>query len=605
MSELHVYSSAVSDGGFSSIQSALDASNDGDIIYVHPGVYTENLVVKTENVNIIAVEGPEATTIIPADLDDDTVRFSGAHGALIQGFTLESGTNSGKQTVHIHGVDGGYELTSGVSIIGNVINRGEGDGIKLSKVSDILIDGNTITGGGDRESGIDMVGGEQIVITNNTIIDMGYVGISLKGGSTNVVVTGNLIDGVGHVGIEIGGYTNLANYIPGYLDSGIEAEIANVLVQNNSISNAENSGFRVIGGQAVAFIDNIVSSSTAAVKIDDSAKYHDAWYSTEIDFFGNSFDVADVIDRTAQAIITYIGKDVFEDWGFDPGDDAIDSVIDDIVDGISDIIDSIDDVVDAETPPADDANSDEDPGAEDDAADDVPVADSADDEYTTQELFGTDDQDKIEAQGSNAIVYAYAGKDRVETNDGADTIYGGDHDDKLYGGEGDDLIFGDDGKDRIEGGDGNDQLFGGLGDDRIYAKDGDDTLDGGAGDDRMEGGDGDDLLFAGSGEADLKGGDGADTFVFDAAAGLDDARVRDFSVEEGDRLNFAGFSSGITSFSDLDSNGNGILDDDDLGIDARGDRIDIEFAEILGDDASDLELRIEGSTLTADCFDFA
>ena len=178
MAELHVYADTVPEGGYSTIQDAIDASAPGDTIIVHPGSYSENLVLKTTDVTLVSSDGPGVTTITPADPELDTIRISGADGTTVEGFAVVGGTNPQTNAIHVHGIDGGNDLASDVTITGNVITRGEGDGIKLSKVSDIVIDSNTISGGGDRESGIDLVGGERIIITNNTLLDMGYVGIS-------------------------------------------------------------------------------------------------------------------------------------------------------------------------------------------------------------------------------------------------------------------------------------------------------------------------------------------------------------------------------------------------------------------------------------------
>lgn len=594
MAELHVYADTVPDGGYSTIQDAIDASAPGDTIIVHPGTYSENLVMKTTDVTLISSDGPAVTTILPADPELDTIRISGADGTTIQGFAIVGGTNPQTNAVHVHGIDDGYDLASDITITGNVITRGEGDGIKLSKVSDIVIDGNTITGGGDRESGIDLVGGERIVITNNTLLDMGYVGISLKGGSTDLIVQDNVIDGAAHTGIEIGGYTNLANYIPGFLEVGNTYEISNVLVSGNQVNDAKNGAYRVIGGQNIAFVNNTATGNGAVVKIDDSALFHDVWYSDNIDFSGNSFEQDDWLkDRSDQATITYDGSPVFEPW------------LDDTA--------TPDPVTPPEPEPTPDPTPDPDPTPE-------PTPDPTPEPDT--QIDGTGQGDAITTTDAGDLVYGYAGDDTLDGLGGNDSLYGGADRDTIFGGDGDDDLFGQNGRDRLYGGSGadrlsggdeDDRLMGGLGDDILMGDDGrdtleggagNDTLDGGAGRDRLDGGTGDDVLIAGTGEADLAGGEDADTFVFDFAANLDAARIRDLNVDEGDVIVMTGFAGVLDSFDDLDTNGNGVLDNGDTGVTVENQRTTLDFNAILGNGVWASDIEIEGSTLTADAFAF-
>jgi Ca2+-binding RTX toxin-like protein len=166
----------------------------------------------------------------------------------------------------------------------------------------------------------------------------------------------------------------------------------------------------------------------------------------------------------------------------------------------------------------------------------------------------------------------------------ADRIHGSHGANVLGGSAGDDYLFGNGGADRLYGDLGNDQLYGdtssvsGGGTDRLYGGDGADGLYGRAGADRLEGYTGDDVLAGGLGNDVLVGGAGADRFSFryfvdpedeaDAAIDGDDAGGRDIVADfvKGQDDMHVSISSGdarLTSFSDLDSNGNGVLDDAD------------------------------------------
>ncbi|MBV7409291.1 right-handed parallel beta-helix repeat-containing protein [Maritimibacter sp. DP1N21-5] len=546
MSDLHVYKGALpSDSpasAFTSIQSAINASAPGDTILVHPGHYAENLVIRTNQISLIAVGGPEATRIDPADSLRDTLEIAGADSITVTGFTLGSGTNPAKQTVHVHGVKDGTDFATHVTLSGNLIERGAGDGIKLSKVSGIVVEDNTITGGGSTESALDLVGGERITIAGNRFLDMGNIGISLKGGSKDVVVTGNTLIGVAHVGIEIGGYTNLANYMPGFLESGLTYEILNVLVENNLVQDAGNAAFRVIGGQKVAFLANTATGGNPVVKIDDSSLYHDRWASSDIGFSANSFPGADwLVDRSQQAHILSEIAGLFTDWR------------------------NI-----AQTPAGDRTET--------------PAPEPESPDYNT--ITGTRGDNKI--TGSSA----------------ADEIFGEDGDDEIAAGGGDDVLHGGDDRDKLFGGAGNDQLYGGDDRDRLEGGEGDDLLVGGDGRDHLIGDSGDDVLTGGSGEATLEGGDGGDFFVFAASDGDASAMIKDYDRTEGDRIVLIGFGDELASFADVDTNGNGRLERGDVGVSTSGDRLTLRLDRILDADAPTIEIDHDGDALTAQDFLF-
>lgn len=112
----------------------------------------------------------------------------------------------------------------------------------------------------------------------------------------------------------------------------------------------------------------------------------------------------------------------------------------------------------------------------------------------------------------------------LEGDGGADTMVGGILADTLYGRGGSDV------------------LDGGLGDDLLDGGAGADVLRGGEGHDQLLGGEGDDRLTGGAGHDDMRGGSGADVFEFDVS-GVQQDRILDFSVAEGDRIVVRGVTS--------------------------------------------------------------
>jgi Ca2+-binding RTX toxin-like protein len=182
-------------------------------------------------------------------------------------------------------------------------------------------------------------------------------------------------------------------------------------------------------------------------------------------------------------------------------------------------------------------------------------------------------------------------------------------DDVIDGGAGRDLIYGD-GSAQGAGGPatvagGSDLLSGGAGDDTLYGDGvasgygatvtGDDTLVGGRGADVLWG----DGIATSSGASAVTGG--MDRFAFGRRDGLD--MLMDFRRADGDVIDLSG--AGL-SWVDLDSDGTGVLDNDDLFVvvDAMDTVIDLGAAAGSGRVGLDT-LRVVGVFgLVATDFDF-
>ncbi len=207
------------------------------------------------------------------------------------------------------------------------------------------------------------------------------------------------------------------------------------------------------------------------------------------------------------------------------------------------------------------------------AGDDKLYGDDGDDT-----LAGGDGIDFMGGGGGADELHGGAQDDTIYGNDGNDRLYGDGENDVLYGGDGNDfaqggldadLLYGNSGIDDLRGGGGGDTLYGGSGNDTMAGDDGvtdadsgNDILYGEAGNDTMHGGLGGDTLNGGAGADTLYGDGGADTFAFDTAAAGSIDRIRDFSLDDGDRLDVAGLLTGfdpltdaITKFVKITTNG--------------------------------------------------
>jgi Ca2+-binding RTX toxin-like protein len=185
-------------------------------------------------------------------------------------------------------------------------------------------------------------------------------------------------------------------------------------------------------------------------------------------------------------------------------------------------------------------------------------------------LFG--DNDYSEVAGSVDTLIGGDGNDYLSGGAGNDYLDGGLGGNLLDGGSGDDVFAISAGNDQIIGGQGNESINGGAGNDYLFGDNnysevagGVDTLIGGDNDDHLYGGAGNDSLNGvdptksnpGKGENDdLEGGTGADIFILgdstwigydnnqnNDSTGSDCARIADFNVGDGDKIQLQGSSS--------------------------------------------------------------
>ncbi len=139
-------------------------------------------------------------------------------------------------------------------------------------------------------------------------------------------------------------------------------------------------------------------------------------------------------------------------------------------------------------------------------------------------IFGTTQDDRIDAKGAFDIVFGLSGDDRIKGGNGDDNIQA---DAVCPAGSNDpgacDQTRGS-GNDTVEGNAGDDVIAGGRGNDRISGGSGVDNIQGGSGRDTIHAGTGKDSVFAGSGNDSVSTRDGSRDSV-DCGTGRDTARV--------------------------------------------------------------------------------
>ncbi len=169
---------------YTTIQSAIDAANTGDVISVVEGTYSENLVVKKNGISIIGSN--KEKIIIDGKKTGSGIRIDGANNVKISGFTVQNSGGSGKE-------DGGITLYSANNnFIANVILVTNVVGISIySDSNNNVVSGNDIKSSG--RYGISIFKSNDNKIYNNNIQN-NKIGIYADSARTNSIYSNNFID---------------------------------------------------------------------------------------------------------------------------------------------------------------------------------------------------------------------------------------------------------------------------------------------------------------------------------------------------------------------------------------------------------------------------
>jgi len=245
---------------YPTIQEAIDASWNGDIIIVRPGTYVENINFIGKAITVQSEQGAAATTI-DGNQSGSVATFISGEGldSVLEGFMLTNGTGSINS---YGGLSGGGVYCSGSSptISNNTISNnspygdfGLGGGISCESSSSPLISDNTITGNTCSTAWYDSAGGGiNCQVDSSPIISYNIIsensadwggGISCNGSSPTI--TNNTIS------------RNSAGS-----GGGIECWVFSApLISNNTISGNDGGGIECYNGSPVITY-NIISNNT-------------------------------------------------------------------------------------------------------------------------------------------------------------------------------------------------------------------------------------------------------------------------------------------------------------------------------------------------------
>lgn len=216
---------------FSTIQAAINASVNGDVIVVAPGTYAEAITFGGKRVHLRSSDGAAATTINAQSLGNAVVRFENAENnqAIIEGFTLRGGT--GKPGAVTRG--GGIFISAATPIIRSCIIRnntaGQGGGIYVTdapsgvQIQNTIIAVNSANFGGGLYCVISNPSVKNCTIVSNSAGEAlvgtqgggWYNGSFATGQCINSIVWGNSPAGFGGSANPVTRYSNVQDAIAG------------------------------------------------------------------------------------------------------------------------------------------------------------------------------------------------------------------------------------------------------------------------------------------------------------------------------------------------------------------------------------------------------
>lgn len=304
-----------------SVQEAIDATEDGDIVLVSPGIYHETITLDKSNITLASrfLETNDPKDIRQTVLDGAASRGKGktkkgdfvikitqrATGVRIVGFTIRNGddgiTCSGEaQILHNYftGNDDAidYEDGRGICRFNTLENNGD-DAVDLDGATEVLIADNLIRNNDD--DGIEIRLHEysgptlNIVIRHNVIVDNGEDGIQLidypDRSDRLIRIERNVIahNAMAAVGCMGGGNTR-ENYEAADIPEPI------YLINNTVVGNT----YGVTGGDNLVALNNIfVSVKRSALKGVDgrSIAAYNLFWGNGLDFEGSNVDEEHII----------------------------------------------------------------------------------------------------------------------------------------------------------------------------------------------------------------------------------------------------------------------------------------------------------------------
>ena len=253
-----------------SIQTAVNSANPGDVIIVAPGTYTENIIINKNDLVIRSESGNPANTIIAASNPNASViTIQDRNNVTIKGFNI-TGAGTDKSGIDVlrspnciiennilyNDYLGVYLKTSDNTVVRNntaskSLLIGEGKGLNIEQSNYTNVSSNKVS---NQKNGISILGSQENTLSENTVNQSAVNGIILDDTISTTLKNNNLNSNV-----------NFGIYLS---DSGSNSLISNkVFNSSNGINLVFSSGNTI---QENTISDDTIDSNTHAIFMNNS-----------------------------------------------------------------------------------------------------------------------------------------------------------------------------------------------------------------------------------------------------------------------------------------------------------------------------------------------
>jgi parallel beta-helix repeat protein len=240
---------------FTNIQDAIDAADNGDIIFVYSGNYSSEVLIK-KSINLIGENREE--TILQCNGWVENIRIL-TNYVTISNFTFIGGHISGG-VVTIH-------QTNNTIVEHNIFIHIDSP-IKIERSQNNTIRNNAIRSG-NRGSSISLSSSCHNVIEYNTIFDNKYDAVSIHGNSDHNIVSNNILSNNGNAGIYLwnSSYNILTKNTINNNKNGIQSSDCKENVYSENLISNNECGIAINGRDNHVVISNNIIKNNSHVGI--------------------------------------------------------------------------------------------------------------------------------------------------------------------------------------------------------------------------------------------------------------------------------------------------------------------------------------------------